>query len=214
MKYPFRPFLFSTLALSACHKGPDQQALNESAQFFLDNGGLAVVATQGQSYSRPCLDPVNLELTLLSRSGLGTSPRLIDFIATQNLATVEREARPSGYEGVKVTPIAPYESNWIRKGEYGSFCFGKVTLVKAEAVADAKPITAGASEPYIIPGTEARSTRITFRLDDVPGSSFVTDLSANPSLLAPGAMQPQDYGKDITVIATLPNKVQNYSVKP
>lgn len=206
--------VFPVLLFSACQKGPDPKALTASAQFFLDKGGLSVVSTPDHPYRRPCLDPVNLKLTLLSRSGLGTSPRLVDFIQTHKLAQVTREARPSGYEGVTFTPLAPYESNWLRKGEYGNFCFGKLTLIKAEVVPDAKPITAGASEPYIIQGTEARATKITFRLDDVPSGQFATDLAANSNLLADGAMQPADYGKEITVIATIPTKVDNYSVKP
>lgn len=188
--------------------------MDESAQFFLDNGGLTLVATADHPYGRPCLDPVNMKKTLLGGVGVGTSPALIKFIEDHKLAQTKREARPSGYEGVSVTPIAPYESNWITEGDFGSFCFGKLKLVKAEVVPDAKPITAGASEPYIIPGTEARATRLTFRLDDVPGGTFLSDLTNQRTLLARGAMQPEDYGKDITVVATLPTKTENYSVKP
>ncbi|MCY1703988.1 hypothetical protein [Deinococcus sp. SL84] len=198
---------------SSCQKGTDSKAITESAQFFIENGGLSVVSTDAQSYERPCLDPVNLKLTLLSRSGLGTSPALIDFIQAHKLADVKREARPSGYEGVTITPVAPYQSNWATKGEYGNFCFGTVKLLKAEAVSDAKPITAGTSEPYVIPGTEARATRITFLLDDIPegpSGSFTTDLKANESLLTRGSMRPEDYGKEFTVIGTIPTKVENY----
>lgn len=209
----FLLLLLFSLAITACQKGPDPKSLNDSAQFFIENGGLGLVSTDAKAYERPCLDPVNLKLTLLSRNGLGTSPALIDFIQTHKLATVKREARPSGYEGVTITPVAPYQSNWETKGDYGNFCFGTVKLLKAEAVSDAKPITAGASEPYIIPGTEARATRITFRLDDIPEGptgSFVTDLKANESLLTRGSMRPEDYGKEFTVIGTIPTKVENY----
>lgn len=205
--------LLLLLFLTACQKGPDPKALNASAQFFIENGGLGVVSSDSHAYERPCLDTVNLKLTLLNRSGVGTSPALIDFIQTHKLADVKREARPSGYEGVTLTPVAPYQSNWETKGDYGNFCFGTVKLLKAEAVSDAKPITAGASEPYIIPGTEARATRITFRLDDIPEGptgSFMTELKANPSFLTRGSMLPEDYGKEFTVIGTIPTKVENY----
>jgi hypothetical protein len=138
----------------------------------------------------------------------------VDFVERHKLAKVTRTIRPSGREGVSFTPIAPYESNWIGTGDDKNFCFGKPTLIKAEVVADAQPINAGADQPYIIAGTQARSTRLTFKLEDVPGGNFVQDLAAHPSILIKHALRPEDYGKELTFIAAIPTKVENYNVSP
>ncbi|BDP41003.1 hypothetical protein DAETH_09720 [Deinococcus aetherius] len=205
--------LLLPLVLCACQKGPDPQQLNASAQFFLDNGGLTLLSRTGQAGTQPCLKPLNMKQTLLG-GPFGASERLVDFVERHQLAKTRHEQRPSGYEGVTFTPVAPYENNWVGQGDYKNFCFGKITLVKAEAVPDAKTITAGEAEPYIIPGTEARATRITYRLEDVPGGSFVDDLKAAPNLLVRGSLLPKSYGKDLTVVATLPLKPENFNVKP
>lgn len=156
-----RFMLLFPLALCACHKGADPQQLHASAQFFLDNGGLTLLSRTGQAGTRPCLRAVDMKQTLLG--GLLGGPKgLVDFVERHNLAKTTHEQRPSGYEGVSFAPVAPYENNWVSQGNYKNFCFGKVMLLKAEAVPDAKTITAWEAEPYIIPGTEARATRITY----------------------------------------------------
>ncbi|ANE42660.1 hypothetical protein [Deinococcus puniceus] len=203
----------AALTVTGCQQGVDSDALDVSARYFLENGGLTVVSTSARPLGRPCLDSLDMKLTLPDPM-FGTSPDLVDFVERHRLAKVTRMVRPSGREGVSLTPIPPYESNWIGSGDVKNFCFGKPTLVKAEVVADAKPITAGVTEPYIIAGTEARSTRLTFRLEDVPGGNFTQDLATRPSLLNRDALRPENYGKEITLTAALPTKVENYKNGP
>ncbi|PNY79195.1 hypothetical protein [Deinococcus koreensis] len=203
----------SALILTACKSGPGAVNLDASAQFFLDNGGLTVVSTQARPYTRPCLRALNLENTLLG--GLfGDSKTLVDFVDKHRLARLTRSATSSGQEKVVLTPISPYEKNWLGEGALKNFCFGTPTLLKVEAVPDAQPITADADVPYIIPGTPARAARLTFRMDGVPEGGFTDDLKARPGLLLRTSMQPDDYGKEFTVIATLPVNVKNYKTQP
>lgn len=201
------------LCLTACRNGPGAVNLDASAQFFLDNGGLTIVSTPTQLYSRPCLRALDMENTLLG--GLfGESRTLVDFVEKHRLARLTRSATASGQEKVVLTPLSPYEKNWLGKGELKNFCFGAPTLLNAEAVSDAQPIIAGADVPYVIPGTTARAARLTFRMDDIPGGSFTDDLKATSGLLFRTSMRPEDYGKEFTVVATLPVDVKNYSVTP
>ncbi|MFC6664592.1 hypothetical protein ACFP9V_03940 [Deinococcus radiopugnans] len=93
------------------------------------------------------------------------------------------------------------------------YCFGKFTIVKAEPVPDAEPVTAGSSEPYLIAGTRARSVRITFKLDGV-SSAAAKALRATPNVLRPGSMLPANYGVEKTVVALLPEKIDNFQVYP
>ncbi|WP_420594333.1 hypothetical protein [Deinococcus sp.] len=199
--------------LTACQRGPDQGELDKSAQFFLDNGGLGILNTASRTYTRPCLQILNMKNTLLG-GPIGSPDALITFIEKHRLAKTVHQDRPSGYEGVSLTPLPPYEANWVGKQDFKSFCFGKPTLINVELVADAKPITAGEREAYIIAGTEARATRLTFKLDNLPGGDFVSDLAQQPTLLARGSMKPDDYGRALTVIATLPLKAENYDTTP
>lgn len=199
--------------LAACQKGTDPAQLKKSAEIFLREGGLSVLSRSGAVGTRPCLR--NLSTVPATLGGLfGTSERLVDFVEAHKLAAVNRGETASGTRTVTITPIPPYEAYWVGQGTIKSFCIGKVVLVRAEAVADAQPITAGASEPYIIPGTQARATRLTYRLDDVPGGTFVDDLKAQPNLLFPGSMSPETFGKELTAIATLPVKPENYAFTP
>lgn len=202
-----------TLVLTACKGGPAAVDLTPSAEFFLSNGGLGVVGTPARPLTRPCLRPLSMSNTLLG--GLvGASTTLVDFVKEQKLARVVRSAQASGYEKVVFTPTPPYEANWIGEGEFKAFCFGRPKLVKVEAVPDAQPITAGAGEPYLIPGTPARAARLTFRLDDVPGGTFVEGLKSRPAMLSRGSMRPEDYGQDLTVVATLPVDVKHFKTQP
>lgn len=209
------PYLFPVVAvfLAACQKGADPTQLTKSAEIFLREGGLSVLSRSGAAGTRPCLR--NLSTVPETLGGLfGTSERLVDFVEAHKLATVKRGETASGTRTVAITPIPPYEANWVGQGTVKSFCIGTVVLVHAEAVADAQPITAGAAEPYIIPGTQARATRLTYRLTDIPGGTFVDDLKAQPNLLFPGSMSPETFGKELTAIATLPVKPENYAFTP
>lgn len=210
----FRLFVTcGALVLTACKSGPGAVNLDASAQFFLDNGGLSIVSTPAQPYTRPCLRALDMENTRLG--GLfGDSRTLVDFVDKHRLARLTRSATASGQEKIVLTPLPPYEKNWLGKDALKNFCFGTPTLVKVEAVPDAQPITAGADVPYIIPGTMARAARLTFRMDGVPGGTFTEDLKASPGLLVRSAMRPDDYGQAFTVVATLPIDVKNYSVTP
>ncbi|MBB6015956.1 hypothetical protein ACFP9V_11600 [Deinococcus radiopugnans] len=204
--------LMLPLLLGACKNGPDTGQLTSSAEIFLGNGGASLFDTSARSYGRPCLDGLNLNSTQLGGGGLfGDDSNLIRFIEKHKLANTFHAPQPNGTDLVTLMPIAPYEANWSSgQAGFSSFCFGKITLIKAEAVPDAKPITAGASEPYIIQGTEAISTRLTFKLTDVPAGDFVADLKERPSLLARGAMKPDDYGQELTVVVPLPLKPENF----
>lgn len=209
------PSLLAMVAVfvSACQKGVDPAQLTKSAEIFLQQGGLSLLSRSGAVGTRPCLR--NLSTVPATLGGLfGTSERLVDFVESHKLATVKREETASGNRTVRIAPIAPYEANWVGQGTVKSFCIGKVVLVRAEAVADAQPVTAGAAEPYIIPGTPARAARLTYRLDDVPGGTFVDDLKAQPNLLFPGSMSPDTFGKELTAVATLPVKPENYAFTP
>lgn len=213
MNRPVFALLLTTVFASACQKGADPELLTQSADIFLQRGGLALLSRSGAVGARPCLRNLNTKQTILG--GLfGTSERLVDFVEAHKLATVKRERLASGERAVTVTPAPPYQKNWIGQGDVKNFCIGQVVLVRAEAVADAQPITAGATEPYIIPGTQARATRLTVRLDDVPGGTFVNDLKAQPNLLLRGSMSPETFGKDLTAVATLPVKPENYAFTP
>lgn len=211
----WNPYVLSLVAvfLAACQKGADPAQLTRSAEIFLKEGGLSVLSRSGAVGTRPCLR--NLSTVPATLGGVfGTSERLVDFVEAHKLATVKREQTASGTRTVAITPVPPYEANWLGQGTIKSFCIGTVVLVRVEAVADAQPITAGAAEPYIIPGTPARVTRLTYRLDDVPEGTFVDDLKAQPNLLVPGSMSPETFGKELTAIATLPVKPENYAFTP
>ncbi|GAA5534065.1 hypothetical protein [Deinococcus aluminii] len=206
---PIAPLLLLTL-LSARQKKTDAAQLGPVAQFYVDEGGLALHTSASRAYARPCLKPVSLSQTLVG-GAFDLPGKLVQFIEAHKLAATTHTQRPSGYDAVHITPAPPYEGNWLGQGDFKSFCFGKFELVKVEPVADAKPITAGASEPYLIPGVQARATRITFRLTDVPGGNFVRDLKDDTTLLARGSMAPDDYGRELTVVATLPNRVEDFN---
>lgn len=204
--------LFLPLLLGACKSGPDTGQLDTTARIFLNNDGAILFDSPAHPYRRPCLDGVNFNNTQLGLGSLfGDNREVIRFIEKHKLAAVTHEQQPAGWDRVTLALVAPYEANW-QEGMMGyrSFCFGKVTLIKAEAVKDAQPITAGASEPYIIQGTTAIPTRLTFKLTDVPGGDFVTDLKERPSLLERGAMKPEDYGQELTIVAALPTKAENF----
>lgn len=203
--------LSTVLLLVACHKAPDTTHLREAAQYYLEQGGLSLHPEY--AYSRPCLKPTNMKETLVG-GAFGISGRLVDFIDKHHLAKVQREQRSSGYEAVTLTPLKPYEANWLGEGDTRLFCFGRLELTKVEPVADAKAITAGEAEPYIIAGTQARSTRITFKLTDLPPEPFAQDLEEDHTLLQPGSMLPADYNREFTVVATLPEKVENFKAPP
>ncbi|MDV6374165.1 hypothetical protein [Deinococcus arenicola] len=204
--------LLLPLVLGACKGGPDTGQLDTTARIFLNNGGAVLSDTAAHSYGRPCLDSLSMTNTLLGYGGpFGDDSNLIEFVEKHKLAQTTHERQPDGGDRVTLTPAAPYEANWL--GEEGSrknFCFGKVELIKAEMVPDAKPIMAGAGELYLIKGTEAIATRITFKLTDVPGDDFVADLKERTSLLARGAMKPDDYGQEFTIVAALPLKPENF----
>ncbi|WP_412026481.1 hypothetical protein [Deinococcus yunweiensis] len=201
------------LLLNGCKGGTGSVDLTPSAQFFLDHGGLSIVATPSHPLSRPCLKGLSMSNTLVG--GLvGASRSLLDFIDIHRLASLTRSQRSSVYEKVVFTPLPPYTDNWVGAGDFKAFYFGEVTLVKVELVADAQPITAGAGEPYLIPGTSARASRITFRLDDVPGGNFTADLTTMPNLLTTDSMRPADYGQELMVVATLPVDPTHFNVTP
>ncbi len=201
------------LVLTACKNGPASVNLGASAHFFLDNGGLTIVSTRARLYARPCLRALDMQSTLLG--GLfGDSRTLVDFVERHHLARVTRSTLASGQEKIVLTPLPPYEKNWLGKAALKNFCFGTPTLLKVAAVPDAQPITAGADVPYLIPGTSARAARLTFRMDGVPGGSFTDDLKAWPMLLTDTSMRPDDYGREFTVIATLPVDVKNFNTTP
>lgn len=205
-------FILLPLLLGSCRNGPDIGQLETTARIFLRNDGAILFDTPARPYRRPCLDGLSFSNTSLGLGGpFGDSSDLVAFVEKHQLAKVTHERQPGGWDRVSLTPVAPYDANW-QDGQAGlkHFCFGKIELIEAEAVADAKPITAGANEAYIIQGTEAVATRMTFKLTDLPGGDFVADLKERPSLLVRGAMQPNDYDQEITVVAALPLKPENF----
>lgn len=209
-----RPALGALLLLTACQRGPDPAALRASAQYYLDEGGLALQPdSTGRVGVRPCLKALDTTQTLLG-GPLGAPMTLVAFIERNRLATVTHEARSSGYDRVTVTPTAPYEQHWVGEGNVKQFCFGKVTVSSVEVVKDAAPITAGVDQPYLVPGLSARSVRITYRLDDLPGREVICDLQEYPVILVPGAMPPGTYDTERTVTAVLPLSVDGYRVSP
>lgn len=211
-RYSAALFLLLPLLLGACQSRPHTEQLETTAKIFLNNEGAILFDTLARPYRRPCLDGLSLTNTPLGLGGpFGDSRELVAFIETHQLAKVTHERQPGGWDRVSLTPVAPYDAHW-QEGQAGlqHFCFGKIELIRAEAVADAQPITAGASEPYIIQGTEAVMTRVTFKLTDLPGGDFVADLKARPSLLVRGAMQPTDYEQEFTVVAALPLTPENF----
>lgn len=200
------------LLLGACKGGLDIKQLDSTAHIFLNNGGAVLSDTSAHNYGRPCLDSLSMTNTLLGYGGpFGDDSNLIAFVEKHKLAKTTHERQPDGGDRVTLIPAAPYEANWLgEQGNRKNFCFGNFELIKAEAVPDAKPITAGASELYLIKGTEAIATRITFKLTNVPGGEFVADLKERPSLLARGVMQPDDYGQEFTIVAALPLKPETF----
>lgn len=213
MNRPTSAVLLVALLVSACQKGLDPKLLTQSAEIFLQQGGLTVLSAGGAVGAYPCLRAVPTSRTTLG--GLfGTSEPLVDFIDEHDLASVKRERSPSGARLVTVTPSGPYQSSWSGSGDFKTFCVGKLMLVKAEAVKDAQPLTAGAEQPYIVPGTPAQATRIAYRLEDVPTGTFVADLKAKAFLLRPGSMSPDDFGKELSAVAVLPVKPDGYTFTP
>ncbi|QFP76283.1 hypothetical protein [Deinococcus sp. AJ005] len=211
MRFSLQLALILPLLLSACKSEPDQGQLDASAKIFLDSGGTALLNTASHNYGLPCLDSLELDGTRLSSGILfGNRSALVDFIERHRLAKTTHERLPDGADHVILTPVVPYEANW-QAGSAGSsnFCLG-FDLLKAEAVPDAKTITAGASEPYIIQGSEAIATRLTFKVTGIPGGDFLDDLKRRPNLLTRGAMRPSDYDKEITLVATLPLKPSSF----
>ncbi|WP_295823373.1 hypothetical protein [uncultured Deinococcus sp.] len=186
--------------MTACHCGPDPAALNASAQYYLDHGGLALQPdSSGDVRVRPCLKPLNTAQTLLG--GLLEGPTtLVSF--------------PSGYDRVSVTPVAPYVQHWVGEGHIKQFCFGQLSLISATVVTDAAPITAGADQPYLVPGITARSVTVTCRLTDLPDAPVIRDLQDHPFVLAPNSMPPETFDREHTVTAVLPLTVDGYRVRP
>lgn len=201
----------AVLVLTACQtRGPDPAHSREVAQFYLDQGGSALHTER--RLQRPCLQGVNLKSTLLGGFFIGPTT-LVNFIEKTKIAEVTRTRRPSGYIGVTMTPLPPYEEGWETNRGLSYFCFGKFTVVKAEPVADAEPLTAGSEQPYLVPGTKAYSTRVTFKLDDVPGGAFIENLRETPNVLTRGSMLPEDYGRELTLVAVLPEKTDHFNLK-
>ena len=199
------------LIVSCQKSGPSAADLTKVAQYYVDNGGLGLHSDGQHSFKRPCLRGLNLNQTLLG--GFSGGPRnVVDFIEQQNLGKVTRNQRPSGYIGVTIVPNEGDKGEWVKNGEYSFYCFGRWNLLKAERVKDAQAVTAGGEQPYLIPGTQAYSTRLTFKLDDLPAANFVDALKASPGVLEKGAMQPADYGQEMTVVAVLPDKIENFNV--
>ena len=122
--------------------------------------------------------------------------------------------QPLTYPGPTFGPCGPWEI-YKARAEYcrASFFSFELQLLKVEPVADAEAITAGADQPYLIPGTEALSARITFKLTDIPAGDFAQDVDADHTVLLPGSMLPADYGRELTVIAVLPEKIENYQAQ-
>ncbi|WP_322474740.1 hypothetical protein [Deinococcus sp. AB2017081] len=186
--------------MTACHCGLNPAALNASAQDYLDHGGLALQPdSSGDVRVRPCLKPLNTAQTLLDGL-LEGSTTLVSF--------------PSGYDRVTVTPIAPYLQHWVGEGHIKQFCFGKLSVISATVVRDAAPITAGAEQPYLVPGITARSVTVTYRLTDLPDARVIRDLQAHPVVLAPNAIPPETFDREHTVTAVLPLTVDGYRVRP
>lgn len=200
------------VALVSCQKGgPSAAELTKVAQYYVDNGGLSLHSDGQHNFKRPCLRGINLDQTLLG--GFAGGPReVVDFIEQQNLGQVTRTQRPSGYVGVTIAPNKAENAEWVRNGEYSFYCFGRWNLLKAERVKDAQAVTAGGDQPYLIAGTNAYSTRLTFKLDDLPSADFVDALKASSGVLEKGAMQPADYGQEFSVVALLPDKTENFNV--
>lgn len=209
-----RAALLVLILATACQRGPDPAALNASAQYYLDHGGLALQPdSSGHVRVRPCLKPLNTAQTLLG--GLLEGPTaLVSFITRNKIATVTHDARSSGYDRVTVTPIAPYVQHWVGEGHIKQFCFGKLSLISATVVTDAAPITAGADQPYLVPGITARSVTVTYRLTDLPDARVIRDLQAHPVVLSPNAIPPETFDREHTVTAVLPLTVDGYRVRP
>ncbi|WP_293911164.1 hypothetical protein [Deinococcus sp.] len=199
------------LLLSGCRGGTGSLDLTPSAQRFLDEGGETLSNTSNQIYTRPCLQGLILGNTLID-SSLSRTAALVSLVERHDFASTVHAAQSGGYDKVTITPKAPYLANWTGKGDIRFFCFGKLLVTKTEVVPDAQPITAGAAEAYIVKGTEARVVRITFKLTDVPDGDFVAALTQRPDLLLDRAMQPGDYGKALTIVATIPTKPENYDL--
>lgn len=199
-----------SVALSGCQNSsnPSKAELTQVAQFYVDNGGLSL----GGKPKRPCLRGLDLKNTVLG--GLfGGSVAVVDFIEQQKLATVTRTPDGTGRTQVSMSPTAEAKEHWIVNSGTDFYCFGRFAVLKVEPVADAKPVTAGANEPWLIPGTEARATRITYKWDEVP-EPLMTALKDRPNVLVPGSLQPDDYGQEHTVVALLPAEIENFAVNP
>lgn len=197
--------------LSGCQSssGPSAAELTPVAQYFADHGGLAL----GGNPKRPCLRGLNLDKTMLG-GFLGSGPTaVVQFVKTNNLATVTLTPTGTGFTYATMIPTDAHKANWVSNGSTSYYCFGRFAVMKVEPVADAKPVTAGSSEPYLIPGTEAYSTRVTYQWDDVP-PELVAALKETPNVLIPGSMSPDDYGTEKTVVALLPSKAENIQLNP
>lgn len=193
------------LTLTGCqnNSGPSAAELTPVAQFFADHGGLSL----GQNPKRPCLRGVNLDKTVLG--GLFAGPvAVVQFIKANNLATVTLTPDGTGRTEASMIPTDTHKADWVSNGSTSYFCFGRFAVTKVEPVADAKPITAGSSEPYLIPGTEAYSARVTYKWDDAT-PELVAALKETPNVLIPGSMSPDEYGVEKTVVVVLPGKTEN-----
>lgn len=204
-----RGWLVVPLLLVACQKGPDPALLTKSAEVFLQQGGLSVLGLG----DAPCLRSVSTAPSVLGGLSAPFEP-VVDFVEKHGLATVKRERSALGERAITVTPTATYASSWRGTGEIRIFCLGTLVLVKAQAVKDARPITAGAEQPYIIAGTPAQATRITYRLADLPGGTVIDDLKSQAYLLRSGSMSPADFGKELSAVAVLPVKPDGYTFTP
>lgn len=204
----------ASLVITACqnNRSLDTAELTKVAQYYVDQGGLALNARSSEPYERPCLRGVNLKNTILG--GLFGGPgAAVDFIERQQLAAVTRTPDGAGRTQVSMVPTQAEQDNWTIDGNTGVYCFGKFSIVKVEPVPDAESIIAGSSEPYLIAGTRARSVRITFKLDGVSSAS-ADAITATPNVLRPGSMLPANYGVEKTVVALLPEKIDNFQVNP
>lgn len=192
--------------LSACQSssGPSAAELTPVAQYFADHGGLSLSGNP----KRPCLRGVNLEKTVLGGLFGGGATAVVQFIKTNDLATVTLTPDGTGRTEATIIPKDAGKAHWLSDGSSSYYCFGRFAVMKVEPVADAKPTTAGSSEPYLIPGTDAYSTRITYKWDDVP-PELLAALKETPNVLIPGSMSPDDYGVEKTIVTLLPGKTEN-----
>lgn len=207
--------LLVSAVVTACQKpGPNTAELQKVAQFYVDHGGL-MLDTSRANAQRPCLQGLILNHIVVG-GPFGISETLVNFIRQEKLATVTKSQTAGGVTHLQMAPAAAYKDNWVDGAEGGLsyFCFGQLEVVKVEPVADTKPITAGPNEPYLVPGTTAHATRVTYKLTNLPTGMFLDDLKKTLGVLTTNAMPPTDYGLEKTVVVVLPEKIENIQLTP